>query len=114
MERIIYKHVYNYFHSNDLFYRYHAGFLPDHSTVYQSLETHHNIVQSIDEGKSCCMIFCDLSKAFDRVRHYGLIFNLQIYGIAGKLLQWFKSYLCNISCLNMTYVLILYPPSFSR
>jgi hypothetical protein len=57
MERIIFKHVYNYFHCNDLFYRYQAGFLPGHSTVYQLLETYHNIVQSIDDGKMCCMVF---------------------------------------------------------
>jgi hypothetical protein len=57
MERIIFKYVYNYFHCNDLFYRYQAGFLPGHSTVYQLLETYHNIVQSIDDGKLCCMVF---------------------------------------------------------
>ena len=97
MERIIFKHVYNYFHCNDLFYRYQAGFLPGHSTVYQLLETYHNIVQSIDDGKLCCMVFCDLSKAFDRVWHKGLLFKLQTYGITGDILQWFKSYLCNRS-----------------
>ena len=80
-----------------MFYRYQAGFLPGHSTVYQLLETYLNIVQSIDEGKYCCMIFCDLSKAFDRVWHNGLIFKLQTYGISGKLLQWFKSYLSHRS-----------------
>ena len=101
MERIIFKHVYNYFYSNGLFYRYQAGFLPGHSTVYQLLETYHNIVQSIDEGKSCCMIFCDLSKAFDRVWHNGLIFKLQTYGIFGNLLQWFNSYLSHRSQKDM-------------
>ena len=69
MERVIFKYLYNYFHKHDLFYKYQAGFLPGHSTVYQLLETYHSIVQSIDEGKYCCMIFCDLSKAFDRVWH---------------------------------------------
>ena len=43
------------------------------------------------------MIFCDLSKAFDRVWHKGLIFKLQTYGISGNLLQWFKSYLSHRS-----------------
>lgn len=62
MERIIFKHVYYYFHTNNLFYRYQAGFLPGHSTVYQLLETYHSIVQNIDEGKFSWMIFCDLSK----------------------------------------------------
>ena len=41
--------------------------------------------------------FCDLSKAFDRVWHEGLIFKLQTYGITGDILQWFKSYLCSRS-----------------
>ena len=93
MERIIFKHVYNYFHFNHLFYKYQACFLPGHPTVYQILETYHSIVKSIDEGKSCCMAFCDLSKAFDTVWHKGLLFKLQTYGITGNLLEWFRSYL---------------------
>lgn len=64
-ERIIFKHVYNHLHSQNLFYKYQAGFLPGHSTMYQLLEIYHSIVKSIDEGKFCCMVFCDLSKAFD-------------------------------------------------
>ena len=40
MERIVFKHVYNYFHCNNLFYKYQAGFLPGHATV----ETYHNIL----------------------------------------------------------------------
>ena len=95
LERIFFKHVYNYFHCNNLFYKYQTGFLPGHSTVYQLIETYHNIVKNIDEGKSWCMVFCDLSKAFDRVWHEGLLFKLQTYGITGNLLQWFKEYLYN-------------------
>ena len=51
MERIIFKHVYYYFHCKGLFYQHQAGFLPGHSTAYQLLETYHSIVQNIDEGK---------------------------------------------------------------
>ena len=59
MEPIVFKHVilYNYFHCNNLFYKYQAGFLPGHSTVYQLIDTYHSIVKNIDEGKSCCMVF---------------------------------------------------------
>ena len=95
MERIIFKHMYNFLHCNDLFYKYQAGFLPGHSTVYQLIEMYHNIVKSIDEGKSCCVFFCDLSKAYDRVWHKGLLFKLETYGISGRLLDWFNCYLCN-------------------
>ena len=57
-ERVVFKHVYNFFHTNNLFYKYQAGFLPGHSTVYQLLETYHTIVKSIDEGQYCCMFLC--------------------------------------------------------
>lgn len=39
MERIIFKHVYIFFLKNNFFYKYQAGFLPGHSTVFQLLET---------------------------------------------------------------------------
>ena len=38
-------------------------------------------------------VFLDILKAFDKVRHYGLVFKLQTYGIDGKLLNLLKSYL---------------------
>lgn len=90
--------MYNHLHSQNLFYKYQAGFLPGHSTMYQLLEIYHSIVKSIDEGKFCCMVFCDLSKAFDRVWHIGLIYKLNtpgMYGISGNMLDWFESYLSN-------------------
>ena len=69
MKRVVFKYVYNYFHTNNLFNKYQAGFLPGHSTVYQVIETYDSIVKAIDKGQDCCMIFCDMSKAFDRVLH---------------------------------------------
>ena len=38
-------------------------------------------------------IFCYISKAFDRVWHKGLIFNLKAAGVSGFLLNWFCDYL---------------------
>lgn len=40
-------------------------------------------------------LFCDISKAFDKVWHKGIIFKLNKYGIKGPLLRWFESYLEN-------------------
>ena len=95
MERIVFKYLYNYFHSNNLFYKYQAGFLPGHSTVYQLIETYDCILKAIDEGKLSCIVFCDLSKAFDRVWHKGLLFKLQTYGVIGNLFKWLQNYLEN-------------------
>ena len=41
------------------------------------------------------MVFCDISKAFDRVWHKGLLFKLKQNGIDGVLLDWVADYLTN-------------------
>ena len=93
MERIIFKHMYNFLHINDLIYKNQSGFLPGHSTVYQLLDIYHQICQSIDSKQHTCMIFCDISKAFDRVWHKGLLFKLRQNGITNDLLRWISDYL---------------------
>ena len=39
------------------------------------------------------MVFCDFSKAFDKIWHKGLLYKLDKYGIAGNINKWFASYL---------------------
>ena len=41
------------------------------------------------------MVFCDISKAFDRVWHKGLIFKLKQNGFDGNFLHWLASYLAD-------------------
>ncbi|PJE78143.1 hypothetical protein CI610_02928 [invertebrate metagenome] len=95
LERVIFKHLYNYFFENALFYRFQAGFMPGNSAVYQLIEIYHNICLNLEEKKHTCMIFCDISKAFDRVWHKGLLTKLKSYGISGNLLSWIENYLSN-------------------
>ena len=93
MERVIYKHVYNYLHQNKLIYEYQSGFLPKHSTVHQLLEIYNSILNSLEKKEANCFVFCDFSKAFDKVWHRGLLHKMKAYGITGNLINWFKSYL---------------------
>ena len=53
--------------ANDLLYKYQSGFLPKHSTTYQLVDLYHHICQAIDHGQLSCIVFCNISKAFDRV-----------------------------------------------
>ena len=41
------------------------------------------------------MVFLDISKAFDRVWHEGLLHKLRCFGIGGSLFDWLASYLKN-------------------
>ncbi len=50
---------------------------------------------AIDGGKEVRAVFCDISKAFDRVWHRGILYKLSSLGICGSLHNWFSSYLSN-------------------
>ena len=94
-ERIAFKNIHNYLNENNLIYKYQSGFLPGHSTTFQLIDIYHHICQAIDNNQYACMVFCDVSKAFDRVWHKGLIFKLKQLGIDGELLEWIANYLNN-------------------
>ena len=51
--------------------------------------------KALDEGKEVRAIFCDISKAFDRVWHNGLLLKLRSVSISSTLLHWFADYLDN-------------------
>ena len=63
------------------------------STVNQLIDVYNTFCRALDDGKEVRAIFCDISKAFDRVWHKGLIYKLQSAGISGTLLNWFSDYL---------------------
>ena len=50
---------------------------------------------NLDKGQYTSVTFIDLKKAFDTVDHQILIRKLCVYGVAGKELNWFRSYLQN-------------------
>ena len=76
-ERIVFKNIHNYFNENNLLNKYQSGFLPNHSTTVQLIDIYHHICQTFDNNQYTCMVFCDVSKAFDRVWHKGLLFKLK-------------------------------------
>ena len=76
-ERIVFKHMYNHIFENELLYKYQSGFLPGHSTVHHLIELVHNTCLSLENHEANCQVFCDISKAFDRVWHRRLIHKLE-------------------------------------
>lgn len=66
---------------------------PGDSPVNQLLSIYDTIIASMDKGKDVRFIFCDVTKAFDKVWHRELILKLERYGIKGPLLHWINAYL---------------------
>ena len=75
---------------NALIYKFQSGFLPGHSTTHQLIN---EICMALDNRELICLIFCDVSKAVDRVWLRGLLLKLERYGIKGNLLLWLGSYI---------------------
>ena len=93
LEKIVHKHVFNFFHDHHVITTLQSGFVPGDSTVNQLVDIYNTFCKALDEGKEVRAIFCDISKAFDRVWHRGLLFKLETAGISGILLSWFSDYL---------------------
>lgn len=95
MERCIFKYLYNFLHSNNILTPSQSGFRPNDSTVNQLLSISSDFYRAINQGKEIRVVFFDISKAFDKVWHKGLLYKLSNLGIRGNLLKWFHSYLHN-------------------
>ena len=96
-ERVIYNSLFNYFLHNKLFTPSQSGFLPGDSCIAHLLSIIHEIQSAFDDNPTIDVrgIFLDISKAFDKVWHDGLLFKLKTYGVEGDLLLLLKNYLKN-------------------
>ena len=93
LEKIMYKWVYNYLNSNNLIYSSQHGFRNKHSCESAVGELIGNVCKGHERGKHTLAVFLDLSKVFDMLSHNILFRKFEKYGIRGKALEWFKSYL---------------------
>ena len=73
MERCIHKHFYNYIVEINILIPFQSGFRRGDSTTYQLLHSYHMFCEAVDGGKEVRVVFCDISKAFDRFWHRGYI-----------------------------------------
>ena len=70
-----------------------SGFRPGDSCVNQLLAITYDIYKSFDEGLEVRGVFLDISKAFDKVWHEGLLLKLNQNGISVNLLKLLLDFL---------------------
>ena len=90
-ERILFSNMYNHLISNNLITKNQSS----DSVTNQLIFLVDKIHSSLDINLEDRSVFLDMSKAFDKVWHEGLIFKLRQHGINGKLINLLKSYLSN-------------------
>ena len=94
-ERIVFKSLFKFLSQNKLLTWHNSGFKPMDSAMNQLILVTHKIYTAIDNGQDVSIAFLDISKAFDRVWHRGLVNKLKTIGIRGQLLKWLTDYLEN-------------------
>ena len=95
LEHVIFNSLFNYFIENNLLSPHQSGFIPGDSCVQQLISITHEIYNAFDCNPSLEVrgVFLDISKAFDKVWHDGLIYKLKHNNITGDLLWLIESLL---------------------
>ena len=95
LEKLVYDSLYSHLVSHDLLNPNQSGFRPGDSTVNQLISITHTIFKAFDCNPPLDVrsVYLDISKAFDRVWHDGLIYKLKRCGVSGQLLSLIQSFL---------------------
>ena len=89
----MFNETFEFFIENKLISSSQSGFKQGDSCINQLLSITHEIYSSFDEGLEVRSVFLDISKAFDKVWHDGIIFKLTQNGISENLLNLLRNFL---------------------
>ena len=94
-EKLIFDYIYEHLCNNRLITPNQSGFRPGDSTINQLLSIIHNIYEGfeIEPSRETRAVLLDISKAFDKVWHEGLLFQFKRNGIGRTLLELIRDYL---------------------
>ena len=95
LEKIVFDQVYAFLNINNLLSKNQSRFCPGDSTIYQLISITSTIYEAFENYDETRAVFSDISKAFDKVWHEGIIFKLKCSGISGNLLIFFENDLLN-------------------
>ena len=93
LEKIIYTRVYSFLQDTGQIYDNQYGFRANHSCEHTVGQLVGSVVKGLENRHNVACVMLDLSKAFDTIDHTVLLAKLELYGVRGRPLAWFKSYL---------------------
>ena len=82
----MHEYLFSFFRDNNVITAFQSVFVQGDSTVNQLIDIYNTFCKALYEGNEVYAIFCDISKAFDRVLHKVLLFKLKSAGVSGPLL----------------------------
>ena len=95
IEKCLKSRLVYYFTRNNLFNDVQFGFLTGKSTQDAIIHVTEKIYDNLNNHLSTLAVFIDFSKCFDTLNRDILVKKLEMYGIRGISLEFFKSYLSN-------------------
>ena len=94
LEKVVLHQLQEHLAKHNLLDDHQSAYRTGHSTETATLKIMNDLLLSIDNGDACILTLLDLSSAFDTIDQDILIKRLdQSYGVRGKVLKWFASYL---------------------
>lgn len=97
IEKIINIRLSEFLTTNNILPHEQFGFRPNLCTVRQTTRLSNNIIKAFNKRHHTGAIFLDISKAFDRVWHEGLIIKMIRIGLSNQLVKIILEYLSNRS-----------------
>ena len=94
---LIFDNLYQHLDENGLLNPNQSGFRSGDSSINQLLSIFHKISAAFDCNPTLDVrsVFLDISKAFDRVWHKGLIYKQRRFGVSGNFLSLIQNFLAN-------------------
>ena len=93
MEKLVHSQLHGYLFTNGLIYKRQSAY----STTCNLISLVHLIHENLDKCNEVRTVFLDISKAFDKPLHQGLLYKLHQFGIEGSFLKWIDCYLLDRS-----------------
>ena len=113
LEKIMYARTYSFLIETNQLYQSQYGFRKRHSCEHAIGELVSEVAKNIENMKFTVTIYLDLSKAFDTLEHSTLISKLELYGIRGVTLKWYREYLDSRKLLVKCSTKLNSPPTKS-